>query len=43
MCLNNYIKMYSLYGIHGNMKAAPVFQRKKKPHQPNLALNHSKS
>lgn len=23
--------MYSLYGIHGNMKAAPVFQRKKAP------------
>lgn len=29
MCSNGYTEVYSLYGIHGNMKAAPVFQRKK--------------
>lgn len=34
--------MYSLYGIHGNMKAAPIFQRKTKI-KSNLTLSHSKS
>lgn len=44
MCLNSYIKMYSLNGLHGNMNAAPVFSKKKKTTpEPNLTLKHSNS
>lgn len=33
MCLNSYIKMYSLNGLHGNMNAAPIFSKEKKQPQ----------